>query len=612
MRGGFSQTLKTPLAGRFSLRQALAAGCAVLLFLSWLNTEQFLPWVSWHSEAVVIFAVLVLAWRGVARTLRAAGPLTIALPFASLPFIGLALIAAVQRATGLLTFNGDVWVLSFYMALCIACTALGFAAATPSGRCSESTDASESFTLLAWAFLLGALASTVIAFGQVFSLWEHSGWIVRMPEPRRPGGNLAQPNHLATLQVMGIASLLLLRRFNRLGVLACGLILFVLCAGIAVTESRTGALSLAGLLCWWLVKRRSIGDPNPPWLGVGWGIGFLGMFLAWPHLLNATDLLGYQAGTRLAGGGRRLEVWSQLLQAISMRPWTGWGVHQVAAAHNAVVDQYALSEPYSYSHNLVLDLFVWIGVPLGLLFAGMAAMYLWRRARATTQLLPWYGLAVTLPLAVHSMFEFPFTYAYFLAPVMFLLGAVEASTGAKPLVRVGIKLTAVFLVAVTVVMGWSVLEYLEIEEDFRVARFESLHIGSSPLGHERPRVILFDQLDVLLEDARIVPKPNMSPDAMQLVKNAALYYPWSATQYRYALALALNGNPAEARRQMRVIHRMWGDKTYLEIKRKIDGLAVSDYPQLRQLGAFEPNESIAPVNGLEAAPARDPTPADRM
>jgi hypothetical protein len=266
-----------------------------------------------------------------------------------------------------------------------------------------------------------------------------------------------------------------------------------------------------------------------------------------------------------------------------MRPWTGWGFRQVVAAHNVVVDQYVVTEAYSYSHNLVLDLLIWLGVPLALLFVSVAAIYLWRRAHAANSLLPWYGLAIALPLALHSMLEFPFTYAYFLAPVMFGLGAVEASTRAKPLARLGVKSTAALLTVTTVVMVWSVIEYLGIEEDFRVARFQSLRIGSVPSEHQRPNVILFDQLGVLLDDARITPSRNMSAEAMQVVKNAALHYPWSATQYRYAVALALNGNPLEAERQLRVIHRMWGEKVYSEMKQKFDELAVTEFPELRKL-----------------------------
>jgi hypothetical protein len=147
----------------------------------------------------------------------------------------------------------------------------------------------------------------------------------------------------------------------------------------------------------------------------------------------------------------------------------------------------------------------------------------------------------------------------------------------------GIKPVAAMLLATTAVLAWSMVEYLEIEEDFRVARFEALRVGSPPPGHQRPNVILYTQLDVLLDDARITPTPNMSPEAMQVVKTAALYYPWSATQYRYAVALALNGNPVEAARQIQVMRRMWGEELYGGVKKQIDELAASKYPELHRL-----------------------------
>lgn len=540
----------------------------------------FPAWVSWHSEALAFFAVFLLAWCGLARVLRSPGPRSVALPFVVLPFIGLALVAALQRATGLMTFWGDVWALWFYMALCVACLILGFAAATPSAQPCAAADASAPFTLLAFALLAGALASTVIAFAQVFSLWEHSEWIVRMPDLRRPGGNLAQPNHLATLLVMGVASLVFLYQSKKLGAIASGLLLLLLCAGVAATKSRTGALSLLALLGWWLLKRRAIGDPTPVWVGVGSGIGFIGMFWAWPQLLNAM-LLSDQAGVNTTSS-LRLEVWSQLVEAVTLRPWWGWGIHEVAKAHNAVAHSYVVSAPFTYSHNIVLDLALWVGLPLTCALVLVTGVWLWRRVRAANQLLPWYGLAVALPLAVHSLLEYPFAYAYFLAPVMFSLGVVEASVGAKPLVRIGVKPVATLLLVTTAVLAYSVVEYFEIEEDFRVARFEALRIGSPPPEHQRPRVIVFDQLGVLLDDARITPTPNMSSEAMQVVKNAALHYPSSATQYRYAVALALNGNPVEAARQIQIMRRLWGERQYEGVKRQIDELATK-YPELREL-----------------------------
>jgi O-antigen ligase len=554
----------------------------VLLILSWLVPLHFLPWMSWHSEAMAFFSVFLLGWYGLVRMLRSAGPRTVALPFLALPFLGLALAATLQGASGLMTFWGGVWVIWFYVALCVTCLTLGFAAASPSAQSRATAGAPAPATLLAIALLAGALASTVIALSQVFGLWEHSGWISR-PPTSRAGGNLAQSNHLATLLVMGVASLVFLYESARLGSVASGSILVLLGIGLAATESRTGMLAVFVLLLWWLAKRRHFESKAPAWVAGVAGGGFALFFWAWPTLLQSM-LLSYQAGARSASSFHlRLEVWQQLLEAAALRPWWGWGVREVAKAHNAVADSYAASAPFSYSHNIVLDLVLWVGLPLAGVLVIVTGGWLWRRARAANRLLPWYGLAVALPLAVHSMLEFPFAYAYLLAPAMFALGAVEASLGVKPLFRMGIRPVAVLLLAITVVLAWSVVEYLEIEEDFRVARFEALRIGSPPPGHQRPKVILYTQLEVLLDAARITPAPNMSPEAMQVVRKAALYYPWSATQYRYALALALNGDPAEAARQVQVMRRLWGEELYEGVKKQIDELAASKYPELRRL-----------------------------
>lgn len=551
------------------------------LLLSWLMPNHSLPWMSWHLEALAYLSALILAWGGIVRSLRFNGPSIIELPATTMPLIGMILIAMFQRSIGLIHWWGEVWVLWCYVALCIACLMCGAASVSSANGLTRSAGNVSRFYLLPFVILSGALVSTFIAGIQAFSFWNLPEWIVRMPDLRRPGGNLAQPNHLATLLVMGVASLLFFRQSKKFGALTFGLLLIVLCLGIAMTESRTGALSLLLLLGWWLLKRRRIGDVTPAWVGIGCGIGFAGLFWVWPKLLNLmllTDNAAVNASSSL-----RTEVWPQLLHAVFLKPWWGWGFHQTAQAHNAVANAYAVSSPFSYSHNLVLDLMLWFGIPLTALLVLVTGVWLWRRMRAANQLLPWYGLAVALPLAVHSMLEYPFAYAYFLAPTMLALGAVDGSLGIKPLLRVSAKPVVALLLVTTLGLAWSVVEYLQIEEDFRVARFEALHIGSPPAEHQPPTIILFDQLGVLLDDARITPTPNMTPQAMQTVKRAALYYPWSATQYRYAMALALNGDPVEAARQFKVMRLFWGEPFYQSIKAQSNELANTKYPELHKL-----------------------------
>ena len=270
-----------------------------------------------------------------------------------------------------------------------------------------------------------------------------------------------------------------------------------------------------------------------------------------------------------------------MIQAIAQRPWSGWGILQVPEALNSLADKYEASEAFTYSHNVLLDLAVELGLPIAILFYVGAAAWLWRRVQATKQLLPWYCLAVVVPLAVHSLLEFPFAYAYFLVPTMLILGVLERTLGnTRPLVNLKAWHAVVILCLVTIAMARSVVEYIEIEEDLRFVRLEAFRIGKIPSSHHKPNIILLTQLDVLLQGGRIAPNPTMTAVELTQSRKAALRYPWPAMQNRYALSLALNGDPTEAARQLRVLRAMYGDVTYAEIKSNWSYLAQYKYPQL--------------------------------
>jgi hypothetical protein len=132
-------------------------------------------------------------------------------------------------------------------------------------------------------------------------------------------------------------------------------------------------------------------------------------------------------------------------------------------------------------------------------------------------------------------------------------------------------------------MFWSAVEYVAIEEDFRMARFEALRIGQTPSDYSRPTVHLQTQLEVMLAASRMVPAPEMRPVDIELLRTAAMRFPWTAIQNRYALSLALNGNPDEAIRQLRVMRAMHGEKHYQALKANWLQLASDKYPQLGQL-----------------------------
>ena len=94
---------------------------------------------------------------------------------------------------------------------------------------------------------------------------------------------------------------------------------------------------------------------------------------------------------------------------------------------------------------------------------------------------------------------------------------------------------------------------------------------------------MLTQLGVLLSGSRIELRPDMPPQEMEQLKKLALRYPWVATQYRYAVALALNGQQQEAIRQFQVIRVQRDEKLYQKIRKEISDLADSRYLQLRTL-----------------------------
>lgn len=578
-------TLKTPQLGRFSFHQWTMLAAMALLCLSWLMPLHFLPWVSWHSEALAFLSVFLLAAYGLSRLFRQDRTPRLRMPWATLPFALLALLALVQGCTGQITFGGDVAVLFLYMALCVMCITLGFHAvgADPVGTASSGRFLeAPALVLLATVLVAGGFASTIVALVQCFDIWEFSGLIARMPQLRRPGGNLGQPNQLATLLWMSVASLLFLYESGRLKPVTTALIFVVFCVGIAATESRTGLLNFLVLLGWWFCKRSQVRFRLSRWVVLGGSAGFLLLFWSWPPIVDLMQNMKSSAVVNTEAGIRPV-VWAQLLEAIRLHPWAGWGLGSVSEAHNHVLHAYDDGAPFSYSHNILLDLAIGVGVPLTVFGVLTGGVWLWRKVRATSNLLPWYCIAIILPLAVHSMLEFPFAYAYFLAPVMFAVGALEALVPGRAAWNIAGRVVAAVFLGISVLAAYSVAEYAAIEEDFRIARFEAIRMGQTPEDYRKPEVRVLTQLGALLEAARIKPRAGMGADELTLARNTALRYPWPATQNRYALSLALNGDTAEAIRQMRVMKAMHGKKTYEVIKANWGVLAQEKYPQLRTL-----------------------------
>lgn len=550
----------------------------VLLFLSWLNPLHIGPWVSWHNE-VLVFGAASLMFIAALRKIRAQS-LTLRIPYCALIWPALASVVIFQAALGRIEFLGDVVVLLFYFTLTFITIVSGFVLVA--NQTLQRDDQSMLLPLAA-VILLGAVLSTLIAIVQTLDVWPESEWISRAYGLRRPGGNLAQPNQLATLQLMGLVSLNYLFSHGRLRGIAVHMLFGLLIAGVGLTESRSGVLGGAALVAFAHVHRNQALKGQPVWYGAAGFIFLIACFKFLPVFSYQLQQAGAPEVGQLAANltaGTRLTIWPQLIEASLQHPWLGWGLRQVPMAHNAVLHNYASAEAFTYAHNIILDLVVGIGYPLTIAAVGLFSFWAFKRLRALTDPGSWYCMALLIPLLVHSLLEFPFAYAYFLMPVALAIGVLEARLFPNNAIEVKWVYAAIGHAIFVAVLVWSTWEYIAIEEDFRIARFEALRIGHTSPSYDRPKIVLLTQMDAVLAGIRMVPEPAMPAVSIEQARKVAMRFPWPATQNRYALSLALNGNPDEAVRQLKVMRAIHGEKTYQGIKANWQELASSKYPQL--------------------------------
>lgn len=565
----------------------LYASGILILVLSWLQPMHIPLWVSWHSELLAfISAFLMAAYVLIASRLTRQH--SIPVPRATIALFTLLALLAFQFSIGLIGFAGDFVVVALYLATGAVSIATGFNVSVGALANSQRAAHTQSHAILfAKAVLFAATCSVAIALVQALDVWDGVSWVNRTSNQRRPGANLSQPNQLATLTIMGIASLAYLYESRKLGSTVAAILFGILIFGVAVTESRSGMVSCLLMATWWFARRHTSGFKTPALTTIaGVALLFL-LYWSWPTLLQYFKAGGQVADSASVGvdlsGGMRLIVWPQLIEAALQRPLLGWGLREISTAHNAVLHAHATGDPFTYAHNIVLDLLVGIGLPLTLIYCSLVAIWLFRRIRSATTLLPWYCIALILPIFVHSMFEFPFTYAYFWIPALFVIGLLEGVVEPTKAFRVKWWPAAIVVSLITPIAAWSVVEYIALEEDFRVVRFEVLKLGRRPIGYEPPTTYLLTQLAALNEVSRIAPAPGMSAERIELMHRVAMRFPWYATQNRYALALALNGNPGEATRQLKVMRAMHGEKSYRALRASWIEMAETKYPQLKEM-----------------------------
>jgi O-antigen ligase len=538
---------KAPLAGRFLFAEAVLGGLALsALFLGWLAPNHYLPWTSFHGEAAAFAALCLLA---ASATLRSAWMRPDGVTIGALFVVGVILL---QWALGQIAYAGDAALSALFVA--------GFAIAYALGRAQPAIEVPRRMTLLAGTVAAAACMSVFIGLLQWQHLEQRFGIFAADRGPdMRVYGNLAQPNHLATLCLMGVVFALWLRHHSVIRRWQFVLLAAWLSFGLTITESRSGLLGAGAVGVALLLRRRVL--PGAQRFVTVWWAGLAAAYLLLPRL-NDLLLLAPARTQSLGDDNSRIVMWRQALAAIGDAPWLGHGWRQTMYALKKASMAVPGSLVTDYAHNLVLDVLIWVGIPLGILMLALAAVWLLRRWRRIVDARELLLFAAIIPAVLHSQFEFPFAYAYFLFPVAWLLGALEASQanaqGMETVRPWPATMSTAVLLGFTSVCVLVALEYVEVEEDYRVMRFELRRVGQVPTGYSVPQIHVLTQLRDVLEMGRVEPKAGLSPEVLERLQKTSEHNGWATLDLNYALALAYNGQPEEASRRLAQLQNVYG------------------------------------------------------
>lgn len=537
---------------------------------AWLLPNHYHPWSSAWGEAVAITGLLVLA------VVASVSRVTVHQVTWRLLVIGVLCLSTplVQLATDRISFAGDAWMVFIYAGVWVLAVLCG-------GWIVSVDQRYDGLNALQAALLFAALLSVGIGLVQWTGAFSLGIYGAEMPPGGRPFGNVAQPNHLCTLCFLGLCGLLWLHQRHKVGSATLWLGAGFLLLGMVMTQSRTGWLQIGLLVVWGLAMRTraSLRIARSQLLILA--AVFAAGVMLWP---SVNDVLLLSPGRSISDqmrAGVRLPYWLSMLDAIGREPLWGYGWQQVGAAQQRVaLDHLGMGILFEHSHNLVLDLLLWNGVPIGGLMAAVLAWWFIAHIRTCSDARVVWLMAAVGGVFLHGMLEFPLEYAYFLIPVGLAMGAID---GLSPQGGASLRVPRWVALSFTALLGAAFMgvatDYFKAEENYRTLRMESARIGVDGIVTPAPDLRLLTQLGAFLQFARTEATPGMAPEQVDWMRKVSERFGYAPVMFRYALAAGLNKQPEVAQQTLARLCRIHEPLRCVEAREGWAALQLR-YPQL--------------------------------
>lgn len=546
-----------------------------VLGLAYLIPNHSPPWVVFHEDAIAGIAFIPLLIWGL--SFKGAKPTL------TLGAFMLATVPVAQLLSGKILFASDSWLAALYL--------LGFAFAVLAGArivfeaSSQQDSVLSGISPLFACFIFAGLLSVGIAIHQWLDLGISNLYVVDMRFGGRPYGNLAQPNQLATLFLLGQLGLMFMYEARSLRGTIAFASAMMLAFGLAMTQSRS---VLIALVFFWIAflglrTRATLRTGLVPLLAIT--VFYACITWNWSLINDGMLLSGGTSLVERLHQDLRLTLWWQMFDAATRAPWLGYGWNQLPIAQQlTALDHPATHHYFTSAHNIFIDLAIWGGIPLAILTIACLLMWLIAQAKYCRDPLSWCALVAVFLFFGHSLVEFPLYYAYFLLPVGLLMGALQINLPKvscwsikfpRPVLWAGGGIALALFVAIAT-------EYPEWEQEWQRLRFEKARIGA-PEIRPPPRVFILTEFPEITKFARMDPTPNMQVANIEEMRRVVERFGWSNNLFKYAVVMGLNGNPEKAEELLAQLCQIHTERNCREARETWSALAQEKYPELSKI-----------------------------
>ncbi len=520
---------------------------SILLIFGWLSPFHTYPWVTFSSELASFGAAFAVVTLFLTKVIKIPRPQIMMLIIVLLPLLQFCFGLILDFSVAFLSF---AYLFTFWlMMLC------GY-------NLSLQAENREKLMIgLSLVVLIAGLLSSFMAVVQWLNLESYIYGIMGL-RGNRPYANFGQPNNLSTFLVMALMGGLYLYEKRKASLWLLIPSSLILLFTITLTQSRTAWIVCIFFFFYWIYKQHK-NNPrfNLPKLLL-WTLlyfviaGYLLPYLTQFMSSNLDTGVAHTASIvqRAGSGHERLGMWMQILHAIAERPWFGYGWNQTSIAVVESIEFNTVQVWFNSAHNIILDLLIWNGVPLGVLIIGYLSLWLlWlnKTAKDSTSII---AIMMVCAILIHAMLEFPQRYAYFLLPMGFLLGLIQAQTPQLKGITIQKNVVrCVWLISVIVLLlVWR--DYKLFQDNSRLI-FKGKQPAEEILGSSR--ILLLTQFQKRLDWIALDPKTRFSEAQLsefaEMVKNKATPY----NLKKFAQVLVYNQKNEEAEKYLYVLNRLY-------------------------------------------------------